>query len=236
MCVCLLCSPKRSPREILLDQDATNNIFKQKYPKAKEEMEEKLQVTWRVYCVYICLQMCLCSIECSSFKIIYDEVSFSRPILLSLPLPSFPSPLLSLSLPRSLLIISSSFTPSANRQEFLTKYSESNLQFSDSNINFGRHQILECARGALEKSKENALSKDQVIAMCDSLEGTLVEVRACVHTCTCRYIFKLDFCAQSTRMCQRRLEPDVRITVMSHPHVFYLAWTTKRTCGNSYMY
>ena len=37
-------SPKRSPRENLLDQDATNNIFKQKYPKAKEEMEEKLQV------------------------------------------------------------------------------------------------------------------------------------------------------------------------------------------------
>ncbi|CAI7999164.1 Microtubule-associated serine/threonine-protein kinase 1 [Geodia barretti] len=36
-------SPKRSPRGILLDQDATLNIFKQKYPKAKEEMEEKLQ-------------------------------------------------------------------------------------------------------------------------------------------------------------------------------------------------
>lgn len=96
-------SPKRSPREILLDQDATINIFKQKYPKAKEEMEEKLQ-------------------------------------------------------------------------EFLTRYSESNLQFSDSNINFGRHQILECARDALEKSKENTLSKDQIIAMCDNLEGTLVEV------------------------------------------------------------
>jgi microtubule-associated serine/threonine kinase len=96
-------SPKRSPREMILDQDATINIFRQKYPKAKEEMEERLQ-------------------------------------------------------------------------EFLTKYSESNLQFSDSNINFGRHQILECARGALEKSKENTLSKDQVIAMCDSLEGTLVEV------------------------------------------------------------
>ena len=44
--VCLsVCSPKRSPRGILLDQDATLNIFKQKYPKAKEEMEEKLQVT-----------------------------------------------------------------------------------------------------------------------------------------------------------------------------------------------
>ena len=75
-------------------------------------------------------------------------------------------------------------------QEFLTKYSESNLQFSDSNINFGRHQILECARDALEKSRENALSKDQVISMCSNLEGTLVEVRhnssgVYMYVCVC---------------------------------------------------
>ena len=70
-------------------------------------------------------------------------------------------------------------------QEFLTKYSESNLQFSDSNINFGRHQILECARDALEKSRENALSKDQVISLCSNLEGTLVEVRHNRVVCTC---------------------------------------------------
>ena len=44
VCVCV-CSPKRSPREILLDQDATINIFKRKYPKAKEEMEERVQVS-----------------------------------------------------------------------------------------------------------------------------------------------------------------------------------------------
>ena len=37
-------SPKRSPREMILDQDATINIFRQKYPKAKEEMEDRLQV------------------------------------------------------------------------------------------------------------------------------------------------------------------------------------------------
>ncbi|XP_064387144.1 microtubule-associated serine/threonine-protein kinase 2-like isoform X2 [Halichondria panicea] len=36
-------SPERSPREILLDLDATHNIFKDKFPRAKEEMEEKLQ-------------------------------------------------------------------------------------------------------------------------------------------------------------------------------------------------
>lgn len=37
-------SPERSPREILLDLDSTHNIFKDKIPKAKEEMEDKLQV------------------------------------------------------------------------------------------------------------------------------------------------------------------------------------------------
>ena len=102
-------------------------------------------------------------------------------------LSSLASPSLSLTPPSS-LSVSTSFLPALLTlplsylfacpviQEFLTKYSESNLQFSDSNINFGRHQILECARGALEKSKENTLSKDHVIGMCDSLEGILVEV------------------------------------------------------------
>ena len=37
-------SPERSPREMLLDLDATHNIFRNKYPRAKEEMEEGLQV------------------------------------------------------------------------------------------------------------------------------------------------------------------------------------------------
>ena len=44
-------SPERSPREILMDLDATHNIFKNKYPKAKEEMEERLQV-----CVFVSRQ------------------------------------------------------------------------------------------------------------------------------------------------------------------------------------
>ena len=34
-----------------MDLDATHNIFKNKYPKAKEEMEERLQV-----CVCVCRQ------------------------------------------------------------------------------------------------------------------------------------------------------------------------------------
>ncbi len=38
-------SPERSPRDVLLDLDSTHNIFKDKIPKAKEEMEEKLQVS-----------------------------------------------------------------------------------------------------------------------------------------------------------------------------------------------
>jgi hypothetical protein len=39
-----VCSPERSPREILLDLDSSHNIFKDKVPKAKEEMEDKLKV------------------------------------------------------------------------------------------------------------------------------------------------------------------------------------------------
>ena len=45
LCVCVL-SPERSPREILMDLDSTHNIFKDKIPKVKEEMEEKLQVSY----------------------------------------------------------------------------------------------------------------------------------------------------------------------------------------------
>ena len=36
-----------------MDLDATHNIFKNKYPKAKEEMEERLQVC---VCVFVCRQ------------------------------------------------------------------------------------------------------------------------------------------------------------------------------------
>ena len=55
-------SPERSPREILLDLDATHDIFKNKYPKAKEEMEERLQVRTHA-CTYMYMYaacMCMC--------------------------------------------------------------------------------------------------------------------------------------------------------------------------------
>ncbi len=67
----LFFSPERSPREILLDLDSTHNIFKDKVPRAKEEMEEKLQVESVVWCGacacvcnYICVQLHVCAITC----------------------------------------------------------------------------------------------------------------------------------------------------------------------------
>ena len=62
-------------------------------------------------------------------------------------------------------------------QDFVTKYSETNLQFSDSNVNFVRHQILEYAREILEKSRENKLTKEQFILLSENLEQGIVEVR-----------------------------------------------------------
>ena len=169
----LSCSPKRSPREILLDQDATNNIFKQKYPKAKEEMEEKLQVNLQLRIIVL-------------FHLIFLSHTNSLCLLTHIYIPAYPPflPLRNFSLPSSPRLPLPPALPPAlcPLQEFLTKYSESNLQFSDSNINFGRHQILECARDTLDRSRDNALSKDQVIAMCNNLEGTLVEVNGiCIH-------------------------------------------------------
>ena len=87
-----------------MDLDATHNIFKNKYPKAKEEMEEKLQ-------------------------------------------------------------------------DFLTKYSVSQFELSDSTMNFGRHRVLECAREILEKSQNGALTKDSFIQISEDLEGLLLDVR-----------------------------------------------------------
>ena len=43
-------------------------------------------------------------------------------------------------------------------------------------MNFGRHQILECARELLEKSQQGALGKDSFIQISDNLEQTLADV------------------------------------------------------------
>lgn len=50
----LLCSPERTRKEILLDLDSTHNIFKDKVPKAKEEMEERLQVRMILASLSLC--------------------------------------------------------------------------------------------------------------------------------------------------------------------------------------
>ena len=45
-----------------MDLDSTHNIFKDKVPRAKEEMEEKLHV--RMY-TCVCLCVCVCDVELS---------------------------------------------------------------------------------------------------------------------------------------------------------------------------
>lgn len=47
-------------REVLMDLDATHNIFKNKYPKAKEEMEEKLQVCCTCNKLHVHACTCTC--------------------------------------------------------------------------------------------------------------------------------------------------------------------------------
>ena len=61
-------------------------------------------------------------------------------------------------------------------QDYLTKNSEENLQFSDSTMNFARHQILSYAREILERSRDGVLNKEQFIVLSENLEATLTEV------------------------------------------------------------
>jgi hypothetical protein len=76
-------------------------------------------------------------------------------------------------------------------QDFLSKYSETKFEFSDSMINFGRHKILECAREILEKSQDVTLDKDSFIRISDDLELMLSEVSSLslslslIITCCC---------------------------------------------------
>ncbi|XP_019850933.1 PREDICTED: microtubule-associated serine/threonine-protein kinase 3-like isoform X1 [Amphimedon queenslandica] len=97
-------SPERSPRESLLDLDDTHAIFREKYPRAKLEMENQL-VT------------------------------------------------------------------------FMNEFSETNRQFSDSNVNFARHQILEFARELLFKSQNDLLSKEVFIQFSENVLQAVTNVR-----------------------------------------------------------
>ena len=99
-----LCSPERSPRESLLDLDDTHTIFREKYPRAKLEMESQLV-------------------------------------------------------------------------NFMSEFSETNRQFSDSNVNFARHQILEFVRELLYKSQNEALNKEVFINFSENVLHAVTNVR-----------------------------------------------------------
>jgi hypothetical protein len=97
-------SPERSPRESLLDLDDTLAIFREKFPRAKKEMELQLA-------------------------------------------------------------------------EFLNKFSETNIQFSDSNVNFARHQILGFVRELLYKSQNEIINKDMFIVFSENILHAVTNVR-----------------------------------------------------------
>ena len=96
-------SPERSPRDSLMDLDDTQIIFREKFPRAKAEMEAQLTT-------------------------------------------------------------------------FLNEFSESNCQFSDSIVNFGRQQILEFARELLYKSQTEHLNKEVFIVFSENILQTVTKV------------------------------------------------------------
>lgn len=75
----------------------------------------------------------------------------------------------------------------------MNKYSESQFEFADSTINFGRHRIVECAREILEKSQNGALTKDYFIQISDDLEMLLLDVRHLVDTHTHTHTFPCSY-------------------------------------------
>ena len=60
----------------------------------------------------------------------------------------------------------------------LEEFSKSNRHSADSNVNFGRHQILDFARDLLEKSKMDNLSKDQLFSFSGNIRTTVSEVKS----------------------------------------------------------
>ena len=59
---------------------------------------------------------------------------------------------------------------------YLDKYSEESIQYSDSNANFARHQILEYTCELLDHSQNDRLTKDALICFSENVEHTLSEV------------------------------------------------------------
>ena len=61
-------------------------------------------------------------------------------------------------------------------EKFLLDYSEKNTQFSDSNVNFARQQLLQLTQELLEKSRKNSLTKDDFLVFSANVDHTLREV------------------------------------------------------------
>lgn len=72
----------------------------------------------------------------------------------------------------------------------IEEFSTENKQYSDSNVNFGRHQILDFVRDLLDKSRVNSLSKDSFIVFSENIRGVVSSVSysfqcTCSHARTC---------------------------------------------------
>ena len=61
-------------------------------------------------------------------------------------------------------------------EKFLLDYSERNTQFSDSNVNFARQQLLQLTQELLEKSRKNSLTKDDFLVFSENVDHTIREV------------------------------------------------------------
>ena len=59
----------------------------------------------------------------------------------------------------------------------LEEFSVENKQYSDSNVNFGRHQVLDFVRDLVDKSQQNYLSKDMFILFSENIRGAVSSVR-----------------------------------------------------------
>ena len=70
---------------------------------------------------------------------------------------------------------------------YLDKYSEEAIQYSDSNVNFARHQILEYmyTRELLEQSQSDRLTKDALICFSENVDHTLSQVCCMSGTVCC---------------------------------------------------
>ena len=61
-------------------------------------------------------------------------------------------------------------------ESYLQRYSAEALQYSDSNVNFARHQILDITKELLEQSYQGRLTKDALIGFTENIDHTLKEV------------------------------------------------------------